>query len=321
MQSLLKKVRKLFSNDSAILQKELAVWKQGFVPPGHYYSPVNNMQWLKEHPELFSYNNEVKDIDLVPEKQQQLLEELVKLYNPSFFPDQPAKGFRYYYNNNFFSYSDATFLFCLMQYLKPRRIIEVGSGFSSAVMIDTREKMLGGDLQLTFVEPYPERLLSLLKPKDLEEIRLIKSMIQETELGLFRELQANDILFVDSSHVSKFGSDLNHILFNILPEINEGVYIHFHDIFYPFEYPKEWVLQGRGWNEIYLLRAFLMNNKDYEIALFPPYLEKVAYNWLETNMPLTLKLHEKWPSEENFAHFLENRGQSLWLKKVKKSAK
>jgi len=78
------------------------------------------------------------------------------------------------------------------------------------------------------------------------------------------------MLFVDSSHVSKAGSDLNHILFNILPRLNEGVILHFHDIFYPFEYPKTWVCgdSWHSWHEAYLLKAFLMYNNSFEIIFW-----------------------------------------------------
>src|SRR5690606_22964232 len=90
----------------------------------------------------------------------------------------------------------------------------------------------------------------------------------------FDRLEADDILFIDSTHVAKTGSDVNYILFEILPRLKSGVLIHFHDVFYPFEYPRDWVFAGRNWNEDYLLRAFLMYNPAFEIILFSHYLHK-----------------------------------------------
>lgn len=87
-------------------------------------------------------------------------------------------------------------------------------------------------------------------------------------LEVFENLGENDILFVDSSHISKANSDVNLIIFEILPRLKKGVYVHFHDIIYPFEYPKEWLEQKRAWNEIYILRSFLECNPAFEIVFF-----------------------------------------------------
>jgi hypothetical protein len=119
---------------------------------------------------------------------------------------------------------------------------------------------------------------------------------------LFDQLNENDILFIDSTHVSKTNSDVNKILFEILPRLKRGVLIHFHDIFYPFEYPKEWVLQwnGFGWNEDYILKAFLMYNNQFKIVMFNTFLEHFHKEWFKENMPLCL----------------ENEGGSIWLQKT-----
>jgi hypothetical protein len=184
----------------------------------------------------------------------------------------------------------------------PKRIVEIGSGYSSMAMLDTNEYFFNNSIDLTFIEPYPERFLSLTKSGDDKYYKLIGANLQNVDLSLFEILDKDDILFVDSTHVSKTGSDVNKILFEILPILKKGVLIHFHDIFYPFEYPKEWVLgwNGFGWNEIYLIRSFLMHNKDYEIVLFNTFLEHFHEDWFAENMPLCLK----------------DRGGSLWLRKL-----
>ena len=117
-------------------------------------------------------------------------------------------------------------------------------------------------------------------------------------MDVFEKLNAGDILFVDSTDVSKTGSDVNYIMFEIIPILKSGVLIHFHDVFCPFEYPKEWVFQGRNWNEDYILKAFLMYNDRFEIKLFSEYLHKHHGDVFEA-MPL----------------FYKNHGGNLWIEK------
>ena len=121
-----------------------------------------------------------------------------------------------------YSYSDALFLYFMLRHLQPRRVIEVGSGYSSAVMLDTNERFLEGTLRCTFIEPYPATLRSILKPSDAGQVEVLAVPLQEVELARFRELGPNDILFIDSTHVSRIGSDVNRIIFEILPELRPG---------------------------------------------------------------------------------------------------
>lgn len=96
--------------------------------------------------------------------------------------------------------------------------------------------------------------------------RLVKQKVEDVDLAFFDAFEENDLLFIDSSHVSKAGSDVNYLFFEVLPRLKPGVVVHIHDIFLPDEYPKVWVIdQGRNWNEQYLLRAFLQFNREWEI--------------------------------------------------------
>ncbi|MES1226358.1 MAG: class I SAM-dependent methyltransferase [Bacteroidota bacterium] len=285
------------------MHDDVQVYKKGY-PPGHFYSPIVSIAEVEKNQEkIFSYSSKVPGISLNEEKQKELLNELLKNYADIPYFDPNRRGLRYYFNNNTFEYSDAIFLHLLIRHYAPKRIIEIGSGFSSAVMLDTNEIFFDNDIKLTFIEPYPDRLNKLLKPDEVELINLISQNLQDVPIDIFQELGAGDILFVDSTHVSKTGSDVNSILFDILPILPGGVIIHFHDIFYPFEYPKEWVLgwSGFGWNEIYMVRAFLTNNEAYEILLFNTFMEEIYKDWFTEKMPLCLK----------------NKGGSLWLKKLK----
>jgi predicted O-methyltransferase YrrM len=239
-----------------------------YIPPGHYYSPIPDIKEIKKNEaKIFNCNRKsLPAIDLNIEKQSELTEQFKLFQNEPPWNDDKQKGYRYYYNNSFFGKNGAHILFYLMRILKPKNIIEVGSGFSSAVMLDTNEQFFQNKINLTFIEPYPDRLKSLLQKND--NVEIVQKNIQEVPLDTFLILKENDFLFIDSSHVVKTGSDLNYIFFEILPALNNGVYIHFHDIHHFFEYPKKWVYEGRAWNEAYFLRAFLQYNNAFEVTFF-----------------------------------------------------
>ncbi len=272
-------------------------------PPGHYYSPIVNKAELKNRrSEVFAIPSEIKGIDLNEAGQMATLESMKTYYNEHPFPETKTDGFRYYFKNKYYSYSDGLFLYNVIRHFKPKNIIEVGSGFSSAVMLDTNDKFFNGEIKLTFVEPHPERLYSLLTEKDKANTTIHVKNIQTIDLDTFSKLQENDILFIDSTHVSRVDSDVNRAILDILPRLNKGVLIHFHDIFYPFQYPEMWATgwDGFGWNETYLLKAFLMHNPDFKIELFNTYLEHFHEDWFSKNMPKCLL----------------NKGGSIWIRKV-----
>ncbi|HEU4418459.1 MAG TPA: class I SAM-dependent methyltransferase, partial [Planctomycetota bacterium] len=199
----------------------------------------------------------------------------------------------------YFDYGDAFAYQAMLRHVRPARVIEVGAGWSSAVLLDTDERFLGGRTDCTFVEPYPERLLSLLRPADVARTRLLRMRLQDVPLAEVTRLQANDFLFIDSSHVAKTGSDVLHALFTVLPALRAGVFVHVHDVYANFEYPEPWVREGWSWNEAYMLRAFLMHNDDWEIVLHGSALAEHAPERLLLLMP---KLANKI-------------GGSLWLRK------
>jgi hypothetical protein len=243
---------------------------------------------------------ELVGVDLNVEDQINLIDQLKQSYGEHPFSAEPSAVRRYYFENDFFSYSDAIFLYCMIRFAQPKRIIEIGSGFSSFVMLDTNELFFDNRIQLMFIEPYDDRLRSRMRDNDLTLAELIPRRVQEVEFARFEGLAAGDILFVDSSHVAKVGSDVNHIVFEILPRVSQGVFVHFHDMFFPFEYPKEWMEEGRFWNEDYLLRAFLQYNSAFKIRIWNQFLAAHYPDKLRECMPLCMK----------------NTGASLWLQRV-----
>ena len=278
--------------------------KNSRYPPGHYYSPIVSVDDIKlREEEIWSGHmiDGVVDIDLNTDGQRRLvIEELSKYYPSLPFKEKASLDLRYGFENEMYSFTDGIILYAMIRYLEPKKIIEVGSGHSSALMLDVNKLFFDNKIDLSFIEPNPERLYDTISETDKNKTTILVRNVQEVELSFFAKLEKNDVLFIDSTHVSKCGSDLNYILFEILPVLSAGVFIHFHDIFYPFEYPKDWVYQGRNWNENYLLRAFLMHNDTYEIKLFSHYLHQHHSDVFE-NMPLAYN----------------NFGGNLWLEKLK----
>ena len=271
--------------------------------PGHFYSPIPDPDWVQAnietlYPETLSLSS---DIDLQEDSQKELLCEFSRYISEFDFPKDPSNDSRYYHNNDMFGFGSGLILFCMIRHFQTRRIIEIGSGHTSALMLDTNERFMNRQMELTFIEPYPERLYGLLKEEDRSNCTIFEKPAQDIPASYFEQLQENDILFIDSSHVTKIGSDVNHIFFNILPALKPGVIIHFHDIYWPFEYPLDWVMSGRAWNEAYLLRAFLQYNSHFEILQFNQYLFSCFPEFYEQQTGLT------------------GAGGSIWIRKKRGS--
>lgn len=272
--------------------------KQKFVPDGHFYSPIPEIESIDKLFERVSTT--ATGIELNDEKQIKLFEAFKPYISVMPFSCGTKNNYRYFFNGElWYGYGDATILFSMINYFKPKRYIEIGSGYSSIVALDSCE-FANLETQITFIEPYPALLRSLLSNTDDAKKLIIKSKVEALDISIFESLEKNDILFIDSSHVVKFGSDVLYLITEVLPRLKPGVIIHFHDIFWPFEYPIEWLKEGRAWNEIYVLKSMLSNNNNYEIIYFNDYMGKTH--------PELLK--EKMPSTES------NNGCGLWLRKI-----
>ena len=274
----------------------------GFVPPGHFYSPIPSLDEVAVREDVIfnKIPRKIPGIDLNAEEQMNMFAGFKEYYDELPFKADKTDSLRYFFENPTYSYSDAILLYCMIRHAQPKRIIEIGSGYSSCVILDTNEIFFNNNISCTFIEPYPQLLESLIKENDKERIEIIPTKLQEVDLSKFACLSSGDILFVDSTHVSKVDSDVNHIFFEILPSLSNEVYIHFHDIFYPFEYPKEWIYAGRAWNENYILRAFLQYNSAFKIIFYNTFLEHYYEQQFISEMPLCMK----------------NKGGSIWLKKI-----
>ena len=189
------------------------------------------------------------------------------------FPEQQTTDpTDYYFDQPMFRSVDAEMLYGVIRHFRPRRIVEIGSGFSTlAAAAACRKNLESGHVtELICIEPFPSETLTRGVPG---VTRLIPRALEEVDSGLFASLSANDILFIDSSHVLRIGNDVYREYLSILPSVQPGVLVHVHDIFLPHEYPRTWVKdEYRFWNEQYLLQAFLTFNNAFRIIWAGSYM-------------------------------------------------
>lgn len=301
LEDLLRKFRyvRRLEQENARLRGGGAKWTE-FSPPGHFYSPLPSDAEVAEAYARGGFGPPFAGVDLAGTEQLALLEKLAVHYAGQPFPEKAAPGRRYFLDNPSYGHFDGLMLYCMLRHLSPRRIIEVGSGFSSAAMLDTNELAMDGRMELTFIDPDMTRLRALLRPDDAGRVHLIEKRVQEVPLEVFARLGDGDVLFIDSSHVSKIGSDVNRLYFDVLPALARGVHVHIHDVAGNLEYPREWFAEGRAWNEQYLLRAFLMFNRTFRIELFTGWLFDHHRAFFDAHMPLCAR----------------GGGGQIWLRRV-----
>jgi hypothetical protein len=234
---------------------------------GHFYSPlVDPADIAPRADRIWPAEAQVLGVDFNEAGHRELLTEAFTRYIGDFdYPQALPEGSdptRYFVGNSEFGVLDCRALFVLLRHWKPRRLVEVGSGFSTLLIADVNRRWFDGAIDVTAIEPFPR---PFLKDGVSGLTRLIESKVQDVDPEVFATLRAGDILFIDSSHVAKTGSDVNHLYFEVLPRLASGVLVHIHDIFLPEDYPKDWVFGGRHWNEQYVLRALLMHSTGFRV--------------------------------------------------------
>lgn len=237
------------------------------IQPIHYYTPLPDFRTLT--PSMFERRREPPRIDFALPMQVALLKALAVESRAEL--DAIAHEGAFDFTNDWFTGLDACVYYSLIRHLKPRRIVEVGSGYSTrlASLAVVRNEAEGSPGEVICIEPYPEPRLT----ESSARFTLIKKPVQEVPISFFEELSKNDILMIDSSHVATIGGDVCYEFLDILPRLKPEVWVHVHDIFFPRDYPAKWVInERRAYNEQYLLEAFLSDNKS-----FAP---KLANHWL-----------------------------------------
>ena len=272
-------------------------------PSGHYYSPIPDYDWIAKNPTALRSDpdrSSIPGIELNVDGQLSTLTKLREFIKDFDWPDSRSEDRRYFSANSYYAYGSGLLLYAMLMMIKPKNVIEIGSGFSSALMLDTAQyKMEGCEPHFTFIDPEMTRIAQLLRHDDRERCTLIKDIVQNVPLHIFSELESGDILFIDSSHVVKTGSDVLMIYNEIIPELPPGTFVHIHDIYWPFEYPLAWIHKRWAWNEVYLLRALLQNNPTLSIQLFANYIARKHPEALE-GMPFEPAL----------------TGSSIWLQRT-----
>jgi predicted O-methyltransferase YrrM len=271
-----------------------------------YYSGLNDLSFLAENPDLWH------DRSLPPGMSWDLKAQLeavaalapytVELADVPW--DPPEGPPRYHWKNDFWGDADAVVHYGLLRSRKPRRVVEIGSGWSSLLMsraLSRNEAEGAPPATVDQVEPFPRHELLSALPSGWV---LHETILQRAPLEIFSELEDGDVCFFDGSHVARTASDVVWFFFEVIPRLRPGVLIHVHDIFWPSDYPDEWIFgRAQTWNEQYLLQAFLMYNRD-----FRPLICNAA-----------LAHHHKAELSELFAGTkAEAHGVSVWLERCAK---
>ena len=232
------------------------------------FSPVPDTRTLPD--ELWARHSEMAGVDINDAGQLRLLREFSAFQHEyDEFPSAPtSRAHEFHFNNDSLDGTDALALYCMIRHVKPRLVLEVGSGFSSRLA--AQALLRNGQGRLICIDQNPDALVKRGFP-GLTSV--LQRRPQDVHLDFYRQLQDRDVLLIDSSHVSTCGSDVNYLLLDVLPSLAPGVVVHLHDIFLPYEYPRDWVRQElRFWNEQYLLQAFLAFNTQFEVLLSNSYL-------------------------------------------------
>lgn len=275
-------------------------------PLGYYYSPLPDNRELATEPRHSqvwpSTARPTPGIDWNDEAQRHLAEHVFATQTRLDFVDEETDDPTVYWSaNDQYPALDAWILEGMLRHLRPKSMIEIGSGFSSLITARVNREHFGGALDFTCIEPYPRDFLSAGVP-GISALRV--EQIQDTPLEVFDVLTAGDVLFVDTAHTVKTGGDVAWIYGEIIPRLRPGVAVHIHDAFVPGEYPEQWVMEGWGWNEIYLIKAFLAFNDSFEVLF--------GAQWMLQNEGAAID--RAFP---DFAAHRERQGAALWIRRTR----
>jgi hypothetical protein len=252
------------------------------VTPVHFYHPIPDTSELSD--DIWSHESELVGIDMNDNEQLRLVQDVFPQFRHEYeaLPKAPTGDpTTFHHGNGLFDGTDALALYCMLRHLCPRHVIEVGSGYSTRLA--AQAALANGSTELTCIEPYPDEVLRQGYPGVTS---LITERVEDVSLDLFTALGANDVLFIDSSHVIRIGGDVAFLFLEVLPRLHPGVVVQVHDVFLPQQYPREWVVDGlRFWNEQYLLQAFLAFNSGFRVLLANNYLKARYPDVLRSTFP------------------------------------
>jgi hypothetical protein len=268
----------------------------------HYYEPIPDFPTITQEQALRRRDSASVNWNL--EAQLNLVKRL-SVYGGEIqkISEDQSESLKFNFFNDFYFELDAAVYYALLREVKPSKVIEIGSGYSTqiAAMAIAMNQQEGNAGKIVCIEPYPAPRLTEANL----EVELIPKRVETIDLSFFAQLSAGDILFIDSTHTVKFGSDVCLEILEILPAIPSGVWIHFHDIFFPYDYPPKWLIEERrAWNEQYMLEAFLAYNHAFEVVL--------ANHWLSVDY--LQEVAQIWPGVLNWKDPYHHCG-SFWIRK------
>lgn len=269
---LLKNIRKAGVHNLPLCKN--ALMNVGVFPiRNHYYEPQFDNR--TPDPDL-SLDRNLPGINWNISDQLEMLKTFTFSQELVDIPQEKPEPLKFHLNNGAFESGDAEYWYQIIRKIKPKKIFEVGSGNSTLMAINAIRKNLDEDPKYKCkhicIEPY--------EMPWLEEagVSVVRRKVEEVELSFFSQLQENDILFIDSSHIIRPQGDVLFEYLELLPSLNAGVIVHVHDIFSPKNYLKEWLqYEVRFWNEQYLLEAFLSHNSSWKIVGALNYLHHNHY--------------------------------------------
>lgn len=232
---------------------------------GHFYSPVVNPAELNSRCDALWPAEAPPTPGIIwnTEMHRQLLLKWHAFAADWDYPSRPVNDTGFYEPNKAFEGLDSRALYAFLRSHKPKKLIEVGSGFSTLLSADVNTRYLDGSMEIIAIEPYPKRFL---QQQVAGLSQLIPKKVQDVPMSTFDSLDPGDVLFIDSSHVVKTANDVNYLYLQVLPRLKAGVLVHIHDIFLPWDYPREWVMrERRNWNEQYCLQAMLAVSSHFEV--------------------------------------------------------
>lgn len=291
------------------------------VLPSHFYFPVPPLKSFEKKD--WSACRPCAAVDFrFDEQVHRLSTELMPFCSECAFPEKAEAGQRaeFHFNNGFFERIDAEIAWSLVRRHRPRRIIEIGSGNTTLLLSAAlrRNAEEGAEGEIISIEPHPAPYLREGLARLTE---LIAKPVQQVPLDLFRTLRANDILFIDSSHVVSMDSDVLYECLRILPELAPGVLVHFHDIFMPLDYPRSFVMTNLCfWGEQYLLEAFLSFNCNFRVMWSSSAMQQFRRDVLTQAFPAWEGSFTRMPEElRALAPSLDGRNVwpcSFWIERI-----
>lgn len=281
------------------------------VMPKHYYTPIPDCSWLKDNEALWTGRSSLAGIHWDLAQQFAWLKDVCQPYYSEVAGLKSYNSFTQNGSGPGYGEIESQVLHCFVRRYAPAHIIEIGSGVSTMCMLEAAglNRREGRCVpQITCVEPFPSRSL-----RDRKEVELIPQFCQQVPLPLFERLSAGDLLFIDSTHAVKVGSDVMRIYLEIIPHLPAGIFLHIHDVYLPYAYPRDVFSMPYWWQETALLMALLVNNPRLSVLTC---LSALHYDYAE-EMRKLLTDYRPAPNREGLAVSPSAPGHfpaSIWLK-------